>query len=387
MSSDTAVTVTPMRAYKIDIATPPPMQRFDIEAGHDFASEDIEKTEPITLLSVVCRHPKVRWFAYFCGIDSPELNRQMTWYQVIAFLWVWTMRVNFSFSVVEAIIDCTGKEFTRSMPILKVFDVFFAIKMWSLIPILYDICWRKRPTFRFPRIDNYFAAVKRPIVEGYSLLTLLTIFSIIFAYLVMYYSKAPNGWLAGTTYYSAVAAEAFIFFTMSYELMYIESVLDRELIAPAEKGLLTTAKYKALRAFLDDKMATTILAFSCFTIILTLSCVNLVGVIYYFKLKPMPMFQRILNVYLFEGKDILYLFLIVWKISSINEKSKNLTLRIADNKPTEDNTYIYMQQNSKPIVYKIFGLVSLYQTELIVSCIGYIVSFAISLAKGLENSK
>ncbi len=95
----------------------------------------------------------------------------------------------------------------------------------------------------------------------------------------------------------------------------------------------------------------------------------------------MPMFQRVLNIYLFEGKDILYLFLLIWKIASINEKSRDLTLRIADNKPTEDNTYIYMQQNSNPIVYKIFGWISLYQTEMILSLLGYTISFIVTAFK------
>ena len=48
---------------------------------------------------------------------------------------------------------------------------------------------------------------------------------------------------------------------------------------------------------------------------------------------------------------------------------------IAETKPSLEMAYVFIQNNTRPIVYKIFGLIAIYEMDMLLSFAGYIASF------------
>ncbi len=259
-------------------------------------------------------------------------------------------------------------------------------QLFTFAPIIYDICYKRKQYFRFrlEKDESQIFQVHRLVNEC---LFILGIYLLILCLYESNIDKHKHSWWLSVLVLPIISMETFIYLSMSYELSYIERVMECEFIQEAESGRLSISKFKAFKSFLDKKMDSHFISFSFFSYVIAIGCINLVPVVYYFPQFNIPVFSRILYVYMFEGKDVVFLLLLILKIAALNDKSKSLTLRIVDNYPSPDNTYIYLQQSAKPIVYKIFGLFTVYRTELLLSVFGYAVSFAISLGKGYATAK
>ncbi len=343
----------------------------------------LERTEPQTLLAVMCRNPQVRLFAQICGVHAPDISINMTWYQALSFVWSWLVRIGFVISIACSYVIYDPKQWRPKSRTYSIFTFIFILKFYMFCPILYDICYRKQVYTKFKSTNNTLVDISSLMPESYGILIIFGIIGIIYVAVSLNAHSKVTQYSVLLTITSLIVFEIFVYFAISYELLHVETVIDQELIAAAETGHLTVARYNAIRKYVDEKSSSHRTAFFLYCVVVLMSCIDLLGLVYFFSL----FFEHgtytvyITNIITYEGKDILILFLIIWKIASINEKSRTLTRRVADFEPDRHNTYIYMQQNSKPIVYLIGGLIALYKTDLIVSLCGYVVSFIVTAAK------
>ncbi len=361
-------------------------------AMEEGSSKYLEISEPVTLLSVMCRHPRVRWFAYFCGASTPELSLSMTWYQAAAFIWSWIVRLLFVLTLLLNLVSAIDPSIIHSVKntdtLVRNLLLFQLIVVMPVL--LYDICVKKRSYTRF------FAEETKQFLDCSQMLSFASWFlSIYFVVSVAIFSYNINCvdcilfWEDAFTMFPAVLVEVFIFTSICYELLYLETVFTREVGTGETSSVLTATKYKALHKFMDSKINSHLFSFSFFVFFSLFACAQLLVGMYYAAVGQhmYPLRDEILGTLLFPGKDVFLMFLVIWRIASFNEKSRDLTLRIADNKPTEDNTYIYMQQNSKPIVYKIFGLLPIYRTEMILGFLGYTASLIAAIVTPIIKRK
>ncbi len=352
--------------------------------------EYIESSEPMPLLHVLQQSPRLRLFSYLCGVSAPSVGMSMTWYQVLLWLWAWVVRIFYTYGIISPMTVYFQKSYYEdkdTTPLTIAADMFYTFKQVVTCLVLFDICIRPRRYHTLKRdISNViFLDINKLLQESASFIGIYAILAI------CYSSYLPSASLPALNFlwlFCQMLPVYFVYVVMSYEFMYMENVLQNELLLPAEKGTLTLSKFKGVRALFEAKTRSHLFSFSVYSLLTVLSCIALILYVYNFIVihDAQPPLYLIAFVYVFVGKELIVMFLIIWKISRINEKSRSLSLLVADTKPSLEFAYIYIQNNTRPIVYKIFGLISIYETELIVSIVGYVASFVAAIVKGKGQS-
>ncbi len=348
--------------------------------GHEY----IESSEPVPLLWALLQSPKLRLFSYLCGVSAPDIGWEMTWYQILISLWVWFVRSVYAFfSVTSVISNMVQVETSKITLFQKIAYIFYSIKLSVVYLVLFDIYIRKRPYYTFKKTNQNrsFLQIDGLLKEAVAFIVVFVIFDIIVAASL---ANASSSILVFIEIFCQMLPIYFIYFFMAYEFMYIENVLQHELLEPVKQGNLTLNKYKGVRAFVDAKVRSHMISFSTYSLLTLLSCFTLIFSVYsgIANNDNLPIIYSISYLYLFLGKDLIVMALIIWRISRINEKSRGLSLLIADTKPSLEMAYVFIQNNTRPIVYKIFGLISIYETEMLLSFAGYVASFAAAMVDG-----
>ncbi len=345
---------------------------FQITDRNDY----IESSEPLTLLSVMCRHPRVRSFAYLCGASTPELSCSLTWYQWIAFAWAWTIRIAIILAAVAfAFLIARFSENTFKLSIAL--DSLYIAQIILLYPLAYDIVFRK--TIR-----------KKLILDPWENFTIGKLLNEVYIILAVYIAIMAIGivinfncrticiiqWVDISFFLPVILLEVFIYFAMSFELSHISNLFSKEILKQGPDNILTLRKYNALRELVQNYVSSRWTAFALFLFFFLLSGVELL-ILVAIRKNRYSWQDQLLALLLFQGKDVILLFMLIWKVCATNDKSLQLTREISESIPNSETLTLYMMQNSQPVIYTIIG-VGIYKTDLLVGLFGYCISFLLA---------
>ncbi len=373
-----------------------------VDAQHLHSSQEtqmntgtfLDQTLECTFLEIMLQSRKLRWATYALGMATPQLHRDMEWYQILAFTWAWIIRlcflIFFIMSIVFFILQLIYLDKHAEIPLLYVLvEVFFNLQMIILVPILYDLCFKKRRYWKVKfHSETAFTDISKCLKEvGGICVVHITLLIIAFATLNKCNCFLDNVSIA--QFWPMFSFQVFVYLTFSVELAHIQTVYCQTILPKASSASLTGAEYRALHKFMAAKSESHVFSLSIFTLITLFGCIMFLSLLlgYLYLDYQIPWFWYLLGMYFYAGKDVYFLFSIIWKIAAINSRSQELTVIASDNPPSTDNTIVFMGQVARPLVYKIFGALTLYQVDLVVSLLGYIVSLVVAVTKSALPAK
>ncbi len=362
----------------------------------DFEIVDVETT----FIDLLCKNPQIRNFAYFCGMSAPTLSLDMTWYQCLAFLWSWLIKIGFIASIVITII---GANYQRTSTKLKspgdslffAAQILYIVQLFTMIPIMFHVQWkvRKYTVLDFAK-SGIFLDIPGLLKEIYILVAIYFLsFLIATSLFEKQYGGCPGHWFDQFVVLPMSLYEVFIYFIMRLDYLKVHEIFRHHLVADAAQGKLTFSKYESMRSFVNSLIDSHFVPFSLFVFASLLSCTDLLlnfvlyVVMNHFNNHRITILISFFMFIMFQGKDVFFLFSIVWKVSSINENSIVLTQKLCDNQPNHDTIKIFMNQTFQPLLYKFFGVIAVYRNEFIVGLLGYTVSFIATYLTSVYKSR
>ena len=184
--------------------------------------------------------------------------------------------------------------------------------------------------------------------------------------------------------------QSFLYFVLVRKFSTLELVFD-DVVEDIANRKVQAWKYDTNRSYVDMYLDKMLNPFALYLLLLFFNCLAFVARLYVSLTSEIgllgltnisgetyPPWIAVFSYICHYGIDIVFVFMLCFEITAVNEKSIKISEDVANIFPnTEDSVYIFQQQVVNPLVIKIFGVLIIYKTQLLISLATYSITVVV----------